>query len=176
MMNVKPMSEHNGPGWSIELDDGERMYQLWAPRADRPQWSAHWSRRHGHTGQHKRGKTMVEVLGMFPADREAIEAAGALSAAAKQAQLKPLVDILDDYDAIEAELTEHHDRAIIVRLSETDDLGRTRFCTHWWGYRNDLERDGHRAQLFHANLTVHTEQWQAAGKTVVLRPLAVETP
>lgn len=37
---VTPMAYH-GPGWSIEI--AEILFQLWAPRTNRPYWAAAWT-------------------------------------------------------------------------------------------------------------------------------------
>lgn len=83
-MTAQPMRPPNGPGWTWS-PSGARDYMLWAPREDRPRWSASWSRRNGYAGGHRRGDTLDEVLASFPDDAEGRRARRLLRAAADTA-------------------------------------------------------------------------------------------
>lgn len=87
---LRPMDPSNGPGWRFDIGGfneyniGERTYQLWAPREDRPQWAANWQRDEGYAGGHRRADSLDEALTVFPDDEEGRKAAQILRKSADE--------------------------------------------------------------------------------------------
>lgn len=84
-LDVKPISEGNRPGWTVEK--GTRSYLLWAPRPEktypglgspsgdlvvkaRAGWSAAWNARRGDDGDYWKADTLAEVLAPLPGEVE----------------------------------------------------------------------------------------------------------
>lgn len=78
---IKPIRYH-GPGWELDftegdLDSNEVRYIVWAPGEVvhagghksgnvRTEWAANWMSHRGEKGNHQRGETLADVLGIFP--------------------------------------------------------------------------------------------------------------
>jgi hypothetical protein len=58
-----------------------------------------------------------------------------------------------------------HDLVIFQVTGGPDELGRSSFLVHWWGY-HPATGWGHRGQVFMADLDEHRERELAAGKFV----------
>jgi hypothetical protein len=92
-LSVKPISEGNGPGFSVQR--GKRRFMVWLPRPEvdhgttvggapcispaREHFAGGWDQDSGNDGDHWRADTLDEVLLPFPGEieqafREAIEA------------------------------------------------------------------------------------------------------
>lgn len=59
-------------------------------------------------------------------------------------------------------------RVLIQVESAPDDFGHQQCVIHWWGYRPDLEAEGHRAQVFWGNLSTQIERWNEDRKSITV--------